>query len=123
MIRRPPMSTRTTPLFPSTPLFRSSDRYRDVTGPADQPKVLVQQVEHESRVHLDIETDDVEAAVKRLEALGAKRVAQVKRWWVMEAPSGQRFCRSEEHTSELQSLMRISYAVFFLQKKTIKRRE
>jgi predicted enzyme related to lactoylglutathione lyase len=61
------------------------------TGP-DEPHVLLQQVEHESRIHLDIETDDVEAEVKRLEALGAKRVAQVKRWWVMEAPSGQRFC-------------------------------
>jgi catechol 2,3-dioxygenase-like lactoylglutathione lyase family enzyme len=69
-----------------------SDRYRDIDVPADQPKVLVQQVEHESRVHLDIETDDIEAEVKRLEDLGAKRVAQVRTWWVMEAPSGQRFC-------------------------------
>jgi hypothetical protein len=49
-------------------------------------------VEHPSRVHIDIETDDIEAEVQRLEALGAKRVAQVKRWWVMEAPTGQRFC-------------------------------
>jgi hypothetical protein len=54
--------------------------------------VLVQRVDHESRVHLDIETDDIEAEVRRLEALGATRVAQVKRWWVMQAPSGQRFC-------------------------------
>ena len=38
------------------------------------------------------ETDDVEAEVSRLEELGAKRIAQVKRWWVMEAPTGQRFC-------------------------------
>lgn len=66
--------------------------YAELDAPAAGPKVLLQQVEHESRVHLDIETDDVEAEVKRLEALGAKRVAQVKRWWVMEAPSGQRFC-------------------------------
>ena len=41
---------------------------------------------------LDIESDDLEAEVKRLEALGAKRVAFVKRWWVLEAPTGQRFC-------------------------------
>ena len=55
--------------------------------------VEVQTVEHSSRVHLDIETDDVEAEVKRLEALGATRVAFVKaRWWVMEAPTGHRFC-------------------------------
>jgi predicted enzyme related to lactoylglutathione lyase len=69
-----------------------ADRYRDIDVAEGQPKVLLQQVEHESRVHLDIETDDIEAEVTRLEALGAKRVAQVKRWWVMEAPSGQRFC-------------------------------
>ena len=54
--------------------------------------IEVQQVEHPSRVHLDIETDDIEAEVKRLEKLGAKRVQQVRTWWVMEAPSGQRFC-------------------------------
>ncbi len=52
----------------------------------------VQSVQHESRVHLDIETDDIEAEVKRLEALGAKRVAAVHTWCVMEAPTGQRFC-------------------------------
>ena len=54
--------------------------------------VEVQRVAHESRVHLDIETDDIEAEVKRLEALGATRVAQVESWWVMAAPTGQRFC-------------------------------
>ncbi len=54
--------------------------------------IEVQKVDHESRVHLDIETDDVEAEVRRLEALGAKRLKQVRTWWVMEAPTGQRFC-------------------------------
>jgi hypothetical protein len=54
--------------------------------------VDVQSVSHESRVHLDIETDDVEAEVRRLEQLGAKKVQQVNTWWVMEAPTGQRFC-------------------------------
>ena len=54
--------------------------------------IEVQKVEHPSRVHLDIETDDLDAEAARLEALGAKRIGFVKRWWVMEAPTGQRFC-------------------------------
>jgi hypothetical protein len=54
--------------------------------------IEVQAVDHESRLHLDIEADDVEAEVKRLEGLGAKRVGMVKTWCVMEAPTGQRFC-------------------------------
>jgi Glyoxalase-like domain len=54
--------------------------------------IEVQKVEHPSRVHLDIETDDVEAEVRRLEQLGATRVEQVQSWWVMQAPTGQRFC-------------------------------
>ena len=61
------------------------------TGP-DEVHVEVQRVNHPSRLHLDIETNDIEAEVARLEQLGAKRVEQVKRWWVMEAPTGQRFC-------------------------------
>jgi predicted enzyme related to lactoylglutathione lyase len=54
--------------------------------------VEVQRVQHPSRVHLDIESDDLEAEARRLEALGAKRVSEVKTWIVMEAPTGQRFC-------------------------------
>jgi RimJ/RimL family protein N-acetyltransferase len=54
--------------------------------------VEVQRVTHDSRVHLDIETDDVEAEVARLEQLGATRVERVKTWWVLQAPTGQRFC-------------------------------
>jgi len=54
--------------------------------------IEVQKVEHPSRVHLDIEADDIDAEVTRLERLGAKRIGFVKRWWVMEAPTGQRFC-------------------------------
>jgi Glyoxalase-like domain len=49
-------------------------------------------VSHPSRVHLDIETNDVEAEVTRLEKLGAKRIEMIRTWWVMEAPTGQRFC-------------------------------
>ena len=69
-----------------SPLYRQL-----LTGP-DGLHIEVQQVEHESRVHLDIETDDIEAEVRRLEALGAKRDRQGHTWWVMEAPTGQRFC-------------------------------
>ena len=69
-----------------------NDAYRGLEGPADEVKLLVQAVDHPSRVHIDIETNDIEAEVLRLEALGAKRVAHVKGWWVMEAPTGQRFC-------------------------------
>ena len=54
--------------------------------------IEVQKVGHASRVHLDIETDDIEAEVRRLEDLGAKRIQAVHTWWVMEAPTGQRFC-------------------------------
>jgi len=61
------------------------------TGP-DDPAIEIQEVTHPSRVHIDIETDDIEAEVGRLEKLGAKRVEQVNSWWVMEAPTGHRFC-------------------------------
>ena len=54
--------------------------------------IEVQKVTHDSRVHLDIETDDVEAEAARLEKLGARRIKKFPRWWVMEAPTGQRFC-------------------------------
>ena len=57
-----------------------------------EPYIELQSVEHQSRVHLDIKTDDLEAEVRRLERLGATRVKKVKHWWVLEAPSGHRFC-------------------------------
>jgi predicted enzyme related to lactoylglutathione lyase len=67
-------------------------KYRQmVTGP-EEPHIEVQRVEHESRVHLDIESDDIEAEVRRLESLGARRLQNVQTWVVMEAPTGQRFC-------------------------------
>jgi predicted enzyme related to lactoylglutathione lyase len=66
--------------------------YRHLDTGATGLHIEVQKVAHPSRVHLDIETDDIEAEVKRLEKLGAKRIEQVRTWWVMEAPSGQRFC-------------------------------
>jgi predicted enzyme related to lactoylglutathione lyase len=66
--------------------------YRTLDTPADQPHLEVQRVAHPSRVHLDIEADDIEAEVRRLEKLGARRIGPVGTWYVMAAPTGQRFC-------------------------------
>jgi predicted enzyme related to lactoylglutathione lyase len=67
-------------------------KYAELHTAADEPFLLLQKVEHEARVHLDIETDDLDAEVARLEALGAQRVEFIRRWGVMQAPTGQRFC-------------------------------
>src|SRR6266540_154848 len=77
-------------VLPPTP---ESGNYRELATKPSELIILTQRVDHPSRVHLDIETDDVEAEVKRLEALGAKRVQFVRTWLVMEAPTGQRFLR------------------------------
>lgn len=66
--------------------------YARLADPTRALAIEVQTVDHPSRVHLDIETDDIEAEVRRLEALGARRLANVRTWVVMEAPTGQRFC-------------------------------
>jgi predicted enzyme related to lactoylglutathione lyase len=77
------------PQVPSSP---DDGDYRSLEVKKSEPLVLLQKVDHPSRIHMDIESDDLEAEVRRLEALGAKRIGFVKRWWVMEAPTGQRFC-------------------------------
>ena len=69
-----------------------SGNYRELRTRPDDPVLLVQKVSHPSRVHLDIESDDVDAEAARLEAVGAKRLEKIKTWWVMQAPTGQRFC-------------------------------
>ena len=76
----------------SPPENQTDEKYIELQSSEDDVKVLLQKVDHPSRVHIDIETDDLEAEVKRLEGLGAKSLGRVKRWYVMEAPSGQRFC-------------------------------
>jgi predicted enzyme related to lactoylglutathione lyase len=70
----------------------SRNHYRMLETPSDEPMVQIQRVDHESRVHIDIETDDIPAEVARLEKLGAKVVDRLQRWVVMQAPTGQRFC-------------------------------
>jgi Glyoxalase-like domain len=70
----------------------SRGNYRMLQTPPDEPIVEIQRVEHESGVHLDIETDDIPGEVRRLETLGATVVSRLERWVVMQAPTGQRFC-------------------------------
>jgi hypothetical protein len=67
-------------------------RYVPLDASARDLHIEVQRVEHASRLHLDIQSDDVDAEAARLEALGARRIGKVQTWWVMEAPTGQRFC-------------------------------
>ncbi|HTQ34865.1 MAG TPA: VOC family protein [Stellaceae bacterium] len=70
----------------------SRGQYRMLETPPDEPIVEIQRVDHESRVHIDIETDDIPAEVQRLENLGATVVERLARWVVMQAPTGQCFC-------------------------------
>jgi predicted enzyme related to lactoylglutathione lyase len=74
------------------PAEDGEENYRELKTEGTELIVMVQKVAHPSRAHLDIEADDLEAEVKRLEKLGAKRIGFVRRWWVVEAPTGQRFC-------------------------------
>jgi len=70
----------------------SRGNYRMLATPPDEPIVEIQRVDLPSRVHLDIESDDITAEVARLTKLGATVVDRLERWVVMEAPTGQRFC-------------------------------
>src|SRR3546814_7556154 len=105
MIRRPPRSTRTDTLFPYTTLFRS-------VGPGDQRAQVTAKLGHGGL-----------RILHQLELLGDPAAAQIRLifgYFAVLLAIGNRCCnrlRSEEHTSELQSLMRISYAVFCLKKK------
>lgn len=71
---------------------QQNEKYVRFEGKPGEVQVLLQKVDHPSRVHIDIETDNIEAEVKRLEALGAVVVASLEEWTVLEAPSGHRFC-------------------------------
>src|SRR3546814_9753393 len=100
MIRRPPRSTRTDTLFPYTTLFRSyivSD-----SGAITVP--LIGAVDAEGRTVAELE-EEIARQLSEGILVNPNVTAEV-------------VTRSEEHTSELQSLMRISYAVFCLKKKT-----
>jgi hypothetical protein len=71
-----------------------AEKYAELEAPPGEPRLLLQQVEHESRIHLDVDVDraDVEAEVARLVGLGAREVERIKDWVVLEAPTGHRFC-------------------------------
>src|SRR3546814_962668 len=102
MIRRPPRSTRTDTLFPYTTLFRSNKgggirRQADAGGHSPQRPA--------GRAGPISTREACDRTFPRLRATRSDVEAEVQH-------------RSEEHTSELQSLMRISYAVFCLKKKT-----
>src|SRR3546814_1299725 len=103
MIRLPPRSTRTDTLFPYTTLFRSTE-FIEASAPV---------VAHHQQVGTMLD----EVLALQLEAVLAEHLADV----TDRADDGHAFVfvKSEEHTSELQSLMRISYAVFCLKKKKI----
>src|SRR3546814_10907941 len=110
MIRRPPRSTRTDTLFPYTTLFRSEDK----------PMIALQQAQVGDRDIMSMRPvllagDAGDAGAVRARRMLRKLIAQ-------EQSNGEEASdqRSEEHTSELQSLMRNSYAVFCLKKKKSK---
>src|SRR3546814_3168545 len=117
MNRRPPRSTRTDTLFPSTTLFRSQGRplraaRRTLLEEALPPLEIALPAEGE---RLDPATllDPLPSALfLEIGFGGGEHLA----WQAQRHPEAG-FLRSEEHTSELQSLMRISYAVFCLKKK------
>src|SRR3546814_1057726 len=108
MIRRPPRSTRTDTLFPYTTLFRSAFqaggdevmRQPGLVDDADRPTIVVDP-DRAVRYALDLHVPSFAPETGKSTAKVARKVAD----------------RSEEHTSELQSLMRISYAVFCLKNK------
>src|SRR3546814_2322983 len=100
MIRRPPRSTRTDTLFPYTTLFRSfAGMGGGGTGEGDRETALI------SRTLIEDDLRAKPADLLLIDVRGDSNQKKVGR------------LRSEEHTSELQSLMRISYAVFCLKKK------
>src|SRR3546814_10020277 len=111
MIRRPPRSTRTDPLFPYPTLFRSADVAAGLVALPNDRSVVVGLITGcgmgKGRIPAPtVRSGEPNAALK-----------QEHRRLIAHAAAAGHIVRSEEHTSELQSLMRISYAVFCLKKK------
>src|SRR3546814_4175563 len=113
MILRPPRSTRTDTLFPYTTLFRSShETQKGKTGSLQEHKET-QATMHKAFVLL------FAACALLLNAAAPTLAAEPAIPGIFLTSDYPSVTRSEEHTSELQSLMRISYAVFCLNKKTL----
>src|SRR3546814_6756269 len=114
MHRLPPRSTRTDTLFPYPTLFRSQRDVDDDQGGGEEGDLATEQPEPA----VDVAVEGVEEAVDDADVVHVSGPARMRkrrprrRTWQAFASR-----RSEEHTSELQSLMRISYAVFCLKKK------
>src|SRR3546814_3161959 len=136
MIRRPPRSTRTDTLFPSTTLFRSTTAVIDVkpgkrytladividADPTIPPNLIAENFPlsvGEPIVAQRIQGAEAGIALKLPEE-GYPFAKVGQRDILLDGATGDGVYRSEEHTSELQSLMRISYAVFCLKQKKIK---
>src|SRR3546814_8157204 len=115
MQRRPPRATRNAPLFPSTTLFRSLAFAKSIGAKGrigkEGPGKLGLDEGRRKRVDADAERSEIDShrLGQPLEGMFARAI---------DGPVTGADMRSEEHTSELQSLMRISYAVFCLKKKT-----
>src|SRR3546814_5450473 len=119
MRRRPPRSTRTDPLFPYTPLFRSPGELVLADRLLERPEIAEAFVGLKDRLTpLPAARFDSANGVRRLEELfEVKALDAFGAFGRAELAAAGALVRSEEHTSELQSLMRISYAVFCLKKK------
>src|SRR3546814_3668328 len=113
MLRQPPRSTRTDTLFPYTTLFRSIIREAAPIAAA-----LLIAGAGGSAMTADIGARNIRDELAAMEVMAINPVGRLvtPRLWAA-ASVGVLLVRSEEHTSELQSLMRISYAVFCLKKK------
>src|SRR3546814_7396039 len=107
MIRRPPRSTRTDTLFPYTTLFRSSQAFLESDQGSGSWQNVARRISLAVKIHWRQGMRNARPGFVRACLNGTSQV------FFMEN-------RSEEHTSELQSLMRISYAVFCLKKKNTK---
>src|SRR3546814_2103970 len=125
MNRRPPRSTRTDTLFPYTTLFRSKGEVVGLLGPNGAGKTtcfysIMGLIKPDAgRIMLD-GADITALPMYRRAILGLGYLPQeTSIFRGMTVAQNIEAVRSEEHTSELQSLMRISYAVFFLKKKTL----
>src|SRR3546814_3500278 len=105
-IRRPPRCTRTDTIFPYTTLFRST-----AAGCTDKPDLLA--------ISYRLPCFDKNLFKVRIARADAMAVVDLDHAAERPSPAGMASARSEEHTSELQSLMRISYAVFCLKKKPL----
>src|SRR3546814_9219121 len=118
MIRRPPSATRTDTLFPYTTLFRSVAEFigsqieRDLSAGQDVDRVFQRMMAGTARNQFE----EVSVQVNRMGHHGVVNEIDAHTLHVAERD------RSEEHTSELQSLMRNSYAVFCLKKKNSSKR-